>query len=361
MKIRVLAMSSADGRALNNGAILDFSGKIAGLYTKKKSFREILREPFKETLKRAEDTLESTHHGVFGHQTVTLFIEDAPKILTMVLNNEGLYNASENPICWTTIKATGLEEEMYQKWRILYADALRKQFPKMDEDELDKWTLIYAQYLISVFTPSTSLAYTTSIKRINYIIGWMENYIAEAANGTEFTQRLAQVFAEFIREFNKDLLIPGLRDPNNRTFSLFGTRERKTEWGENYCVSYKGSFAQLAQAQTHRKIHYEFRFLPEKTEKCFYVPDVLRDENIRSEWQNDAKLLMGNFPQGMLVLINERGTCEDFVLKCSKRLNETEDYLDEFISQTATTLMQYYDKAQDQAVKSVLYTQCTDV
>ena len=56
MKIRVLAMSSADGRVLNHGSILDFSGKIAGLYAKKKSFREILSEPFKETLKRAEDS-----------------------------------------------------------------------------------------------------------------------------------------------------------------------------------------------------------------------------------------------------------------------------------------------------------------
>lgn len=49
MKIRTLATSSADGRALNTGSILEFSGKLAGICQDTKNIREILSEPFTDT------------------------------------------------------------------------------------------------------------------------------------------------------------------------------------------------------------------------------------------------------------------------------------------------------------------------
>lgn len=360
MKIRTLATSSSDGRALNNGSILDFSGKIAGMIAAdKKNFREILSEPYSETLDRAENNLESNHHGIFGHQCVTLLIEDAPKILTMVLSSAGLFNVSENLSSFTEVKTSGLEEELYRKWQaIFYSDVVPKAFLNRSDEELKVLSLFYAQYLISIFASSTNLAYTTSVKRLNYIIGWMEDYIANSQALTLFEKRLIAVFVEFIREFDKNYIIPGLTDPNNREFSLFGTRERATEWGENYSYSYNGSFLQLAQAQIHRKIHYEFRFISPSEPICnratFYVPEIIRDSEHEEEWLNDATLLMREYPQGMMVRINERGTLEDFALKCSKTLDLSDIYTDELISQTAASLNQYYWGTKEKPVRDYL-------
>lgn len=360
MKIRTLAASSPDGRVLNKGSILDFSGKIAGMITSdRKNFHEILSEPYSETLGRAENNLESNHHGIFGHQCVTLMIEDAPKVLTMILSSAGLFNVSENLFCYSETKTSGLEEELYRKWQVIfYSDVVPKRFPEKSDEEQKELAVFYAQYLVSIFTPSTYLAYTTSVKRLNYIIGWMEDYIANSQTKTLFETRLKDVFTEFIREFDKNYIISGLTDPNNRVFSLFGSRERATEWGENYSYSYDGSFLELVQAQSHRKIHYEFRLISSDESVCnsanFYVPDVLSGSEYVDEWLTDATLLLHDYPQGMIVRINERGTLEDFALKCGKTLNSSDNHADELVKQTAATLNQYYLSVKAQSVRDYL-------
>ena len=44
MEIRTLAATSADGRALNQEVITDFSGKMAGVCYMKGSFDDLMRE-----------------------------------------------------------------------------------------------------------------------------------------------------------------------------------------------------------------------------------------------------------------------------------------------------------------------------
>jgi hypothetical protein len=113
--------------------------------------------------------------------------------------------------------------------------------------------------------------------------------------------------------------IEGLRDGKDRGFSLFATRSRREEIGENYCINYKGTFSELAQAQRHRTIHYEMT-IPKLDDCEFYVPPIIETDELRAEYLADMEKLKEYFPQGMLININERATIEDYCLKCRERL-----------------------------------------
>ena len=52
----------------------------------------------------------------------------------------------------------------------------------------------------------------------------------------------------------------------------------------------------------------------------YYVPEILKPhKDLVKEWGDDMKSVSEYYPQGMLVSIRERGTYEDFVLKCKER------------------------------------------
>lgn len=362
MEIRTLAATSVDGRAINQEAITDFSGKMAGVCYMKDSLDDLMHEPAERTLKRAQNALERFHHSVFGHESVTLYLESIPKILAMVLNNEKYYNTSEKSARYTVMKTSGKEEELYFKWREIFTKEISAKYPDMDIKMVEKYALENARYLISVFTPSTNMVYTTSVQQLNYIVGWMNDFIASrkstpGADGMDFDQKLADVFLEFVNKIDQNIIIPGLTDPKGRELSLFGKRKRDEEWGENYCYSYYGSFAQLAQAQRHRTLCYEFMFphfdgsdLFDKP--AFYIPEIIRDERHETEWLDDAKKLTENYPQGTMIRINERGTCENFILKCSERLCGQAQL--EICQQTTSTLVQYYWGTKSEAVRNYL-------
>lgn len=359
MEIRTLASTTFDGRFLNQGAIMDFSGKMAGICQMKETLDEIMREPEEIIFRRASSKIERQDHGVFGHETVTLYLQDIPKILAMVLNNEKYYNTSEKSARYTEMKTSGKEEELYHKWKDIFTSVISMKYNDMDPKMMAKLALENARYMISVFTPSTNMAYTTSIKQLNYIVGWMQNYIEQASSmkkASDFEHRLAMVFAEFVRKVDKELLIPGLTDPRDQGFSLFGKREHEEEWGENYSISYYGSFAQLAQAQSHRALHYEFMFSnfegTLRSNPGFYIPPIIYNGQYEKQWLDDAELIIDDFPQGMMLKINERGTCEDFISKCLEMLCGQTQL--EICAQTASTLSQYYYGTRNEKVHDLL-------
>jgi len=109
----------------------------------------------------------------------------------------------------------------------------------------------------------------------------------------------------------------------DRKLSLFGdTREKEEEFGENYCTTYYGSFAQLAQAQRHRTLDYQMIFNEE--DPTFYIPKIIMSsedsDELEDMWLDDIHYVAGNFPQGLMVKITERGTYQNFMLKCMERL-----------------------------------------
>ena len=316
MKIKVIA-STKVGYNLPKEEAIDFSGKSAGICYLPDTIDTLFAEDSAKTKRRVEGNIKSGHHSVFGHPTYNLSLEGMPKILAMILNNEKIYNTSEKSARYTIMEPSLEEKELYEKWIEIYIDQITKKYPEFEEKRIKKLAQENARYLISIFTPATVMEYTTNFGQLNYIINWAKDYI-EKESDTVFSIKLKEVLKEFLKEM-PDLEVEGLDSRvKNRSFSLFAKRNnRKEEFGENYCVNYLASFAQLAQAQRHRTISYEVTLL-EKPE--YYIPPIIKNTEFEGEWIKDISSLEKFFPQGMLVKVNERGTIENFVLKCTERL-----------------------------------------
>ena len=336
MKIKVIASTKVDYEMPIDEA-LDFSGKSAGICYLPDTLDTLFGEEKEKTLRRANGTLKSGHHSVFGHINYNFSLEGIPKILAMVLNNEKMYNTSEKSARYTKMQATEEEKELYEKWIKIYTKCINEKYPQIDEKRALKLAQENARGLISVFTPATTMEYTTNLGQINYIMHFMENYINDTTKNSDFEIKLKAVFKEFLESMPNIKIDELNADIKKRELSLFAKRkDRKEEFGENYCTSYLATFSELAQAQRHRTLSYEITLLDENK---FYVPPIIRGTELEKEWLQDIKSLEKNFPQGMLIKVNERGTVENFVLKCTERLCGAAQL--EIMQQTTQTMEKY--------------------
>ena len=351
MKIKVIA-STKVGYEMPKEEALNFSGKSAGICYLPDTLETLFNEPQEKTEKRANMTLKSGHHSVFNHPTYNLSLEGIPKILAMILNNEKMYNTSEKSARYTKMEPSEAEKVLYEKWIEIYKKCISEQYPKIEEKRVQKLAQENARYLISVFTPATVMEYTVNFGQLNYIAHFFENFINDETKTTDFDIKLKKVFKEFL-EALPDLQVEGLNsDAKNREISFFAKRKnRKEEFGENYSTTYLASFAELAQAQRHRTLNYEVCLL-EKPE--FYVPPIIRGTELENEWIKDIESLKEYFPQGMLIKINERGTVENFVLKCTERICGAAQL--EIMEQTIDTMNKYleYTKKTNEDVYNYL-------
>ena len=341
MKIKVIA-STKVGYSLPKEEAVIFSGKSAGICYLPDSIETLFSEPLEKTQRRANGNIKSGHHSVFGHPTYNLILEGVPKILAMILNNEKMYNTSEKSARYTIMKPSIQEKELYKKWIDIYMTQISKKYPEFDVKRVKKLAQENARYLISVFTPATIMEYTVNFGQLNYIINWAKDYI-ENEEDTTFSLKMKKVFKDFL-EAIPDLEIEGLDSRvKNRAFSMFAKRKnRQEEFGENYCTTYLASFAQLAQAQRHRTLSYEMTLLDTPQ---YYIPPIIKDTELEKEWLEDISSLQEFFPQGMLVQVNERGTIENFVLKCMERLCGSTQL--EIMEQTDKTMKKYMEAVKD--------------
>ena len=347
MKIKVIG-STKIGYKMPKEEAINFSGKSAGICYMPDSLETLFSEPIEKTEKRAKGTLASGHHSVFGHVTYNLSLEGIPKILAMILNNEKIYNTSEKSARYTKMEPSDKEKALYEKWIEIYSKVIKEQYPEIDDKKVKKLAMENARYLISVFTPATIMEYTVNFGQLNYIAHWFENFIKNEPD-TAFNIKLKKVFAEFNEQIS-DLIVPELNsDAKGRTISLFAKRKREEEFGENYCVNYQGTFAELAQAQRHRTLYYEV-FIPE--EHKYFVPPIIKGTEFENEWLKDISSLDEEFPQGLLLDINERGTVENFIMKCQERLCgaaqleialQTKEILNKYMENTKENKKEIYD------------------
>lgn len=347
MQVKVLA-STKVGYKMPKEEAINFSGKSAGICYMPDSLDTLFSEPKEKTERRAKGTLVSGHHSVFGHITYNLALEGIPKILAMILNNEKMYNTSEKSARYTKMEPSEKEEKLYEKWIEIYQNEIKKQYPEIDDKKIKKLAMENARYLISVFTPATIMEYTVNFGQLNYIAHWFENFVKNAPN-TAFNVKLKKVFEEFNEQIS-DLLVPELNsDVKGRTISFFAKRKREEEFGENYCVNYQGTFAELAQAQRHRTLYYEVS-IPE--EHTYFVPPIIKGTELEREWLKDISSLDEEFPQGLMLDINERGTVENFIMKCQERLCgaaqleialQTKEILNKYIENTKDTKKEIYE------------------
>lgn len=341
MKIEVIA-STKVGYSMSKEEAVDFSGKSAGICYLPDTVESLFLEPSEKTARRASNNIKSGHHSVFNHPTYNLCFDGIPKILAMVLNNEKMYNTSEKSARYTRMTPSPSEKALYEKWILLFEEQISLAYPNFDEKRVKKLAQENARYLISVFTPATVMEYTVTFGQLNYIINWAKDFIANNYSDT-FSLKLKDVFSDFLNAL-PDLAVDGLDSKlKNRSFSLFAQRKsRYEEFGENYCTTYLASFAQLAQAQRHRTLSYEFSLLDVPQ---FYIPPIIRNTELEKVWLDDISSLVNYFPQGMLVQVNERGTIENFVLKCTERLCGSAQL--EIMEQTHNTLLKYLEATKN--------------
>ena len=331
----------------NKKEAINLSGKIAGVCYDKEGFENLLNEPESRTARRIDMTLNNGHHSVYDHIMISFNIQNIPKILAMVLNNEHQYTTSEKSARYTPVVRkdgsiiTEDEERLYNKWLNIFKIKIKSQYGYIYNDsKIQKLAQENARYLVTVFMP-TQMIYSTSFRQINYIASWMQNYIATANFDNDFERKLATYMNEFIEELNNlNVLEDGLlKNEKHRTISLFGKNLdfKEEHFGDVYSTLYKGSLAEYAQAQRHRTLDYQMEFLDKKE---YYIPPIIADDQMLvDEWLGDMQIVRGVTPQGELVKISEVGKYEDFILKCKERLCSGAQL--EIAEQTRETLLRY--------------------
>jgi hypothetical protein len=305
---------------------LKFSGHEAGICYMKEDFKTILNEPIEDTMRRVRGTVMSGHHSVADHVWFNLLFEGIPKIIAMILNNEKMYTTSEKSARYTHMKASPEEDATYNKWIHIFEEEIKKEYPqckwpKMGDLLAEKLAQENARYFISVFTPATTMGYTVSLRQGNYLIGFCESLMEDCDKSPDpFMKLLRPWIVELHDALYNIMNVDGLRDNRGRKFSLFATRRRRESNDENYCINYSGSFAEMAQAQRHRTLWYEM-LVPNPDNSEIFVPPIIRgNDALVSAYLSDMEPLKYNYPQGMLIDINERGPVEAFCWKCHERL-----------------------------------------
>lgn len=338
----------------------EYSAKLAGECYEPEGWEKLKNESEKKTAFRENLTLSMEHQTPYEHVNIGFEAINIPKILAMVLNNERQCSTSEKSARYTAIvpnsdteikdlpvgegtdkSITEAEVELYKKWMMIFRVKIKDTYGKcFDDKKIEKLAQENARYLVTVFA-STKMVHTLPLIQLNRIVTYMKEYM-QKENKTEFDERLIESFKEFITCLENVNVLDDKMQSNfkSRSLSLFadGPIERD-EFGYSYATNYKGSFAQLAQAQRHRTLEYGMSFLEEK--EFFIPPILLSDPMLVDEWLNDITSVANVNPQGELVSINELGTYSKFILKTKERLCSAAQQ--EIMAQTRATLLKYKD------------------
>ncbi len=328
---------------------LNYSGKIAGICYSKEGFKALEKEKEEITKKRNNLTLNLEHHSVFDHLNIGLNLSNVPKIVAMLLNNEKQYNTSEKSARYTPVirKEGGIisqeEEVLYNKWMHIFKEEIKKEYSDvLKENKIEKLAQENSRYLVTVFMP-TELIYTVPLAQLNKITSFMNKMIKED-NKDDFKRKIIPYLKEFVSLLSKlNVLEERLQiNSKNRSFSLFGEKLKEEYFGDVYSTNYKTSLASLAQAHRHRTIDYEIFLLKEKE---YFIPPIIKDNPLLvKEWLKDIQSLAHVYPQGELVLVNETGTYQNFLLKAKERLCSNAQL--EIANQTKKTLEKYQEALQ---------------
>ena len=347
MKIEILPniYLKEDGTFDKEKAI-NLCGNIAGICYDKEGFHHLENEDESKTNRRINMTLNNGHHSVYDHITINFNIQNIPKILAMVINNEHQYTTSEKsarytPVVKTSDLITSDEEILYNKWLEIFKVKIKERYGFIYKDfRIEKLAQENARYLVSVFMP-TQMIYSTSLRQINYIASWMEEYINNHDKNDDFQNKLSSYMKEFISELDRlNILEDGLlKNEKERTISLFGNNldDTKEYFGNVYITKYEATLAYLAQAQRHRTLDYKMEFMKDKK---YYIPEIV----LVGEWLNDMDSVKNVIPQGELIYITETGTYENFILKCKERLCTAAQL--EIMRKTKEILLKYKDNLE---------------
>lgn len=319
----------------------------------KEDIEAILNEDIERTQRRIDQTLGSGHHSVYQHVHYTLVFKDIPKIIAMLINNEKPYTTSEKSARYTKMTNLPVEEkERYDNWLGRFKEMIRAEYPLLLDTHITKLAMENSRYMISVFTPTT-MVYTTNLSQLNYLIEMMLKFVREsqekyADNG--FVTKLNKQILLFV-ECLKPFEVEGMNRKNKGiSLSMFQLEEpvaMEYYFGNTYETNYWATWAQFAQAQRHRTLHYNV-FIPQYDGMgpgdFLYVPPIITSDEMKQDWIGDmVSLPKDTFPQAGKILVQERGLYEHFILKCHERLCCQAQ--NEIMQQTKDTFAMYLEMA----------------
>ena len=371
MTVKIVGLTTTDEEQIKKITKEDYElngGHSANICYTQKSYDEILAEPKEKTILRATGNKENKHHSVFGHDNIELYFEGIPKIIAMLINNEKEYNTSEKSGRYTTMFGSEKENELYNKWKTIFIDEIKKEYPNevyLTDKMITKKAMENSRYLLSVFM-RTKMKYTTSFRQFNYLYDFTCKMIDEETNNP-----LKQELKPYLEEFRDTLLstgfiTDGIREYRNRSFSLIQDDNTfDDQFGRCYSVNYDSSFPALADLQRHRSLDYSLSL---KEERDFYVPKIIRDKSdLVREWKEDLNSV-STFPQGLLVNVNETGKYEDFIMKMYERLctaaqlevcDITRETLDKYIKSLEISKLKSDKKILEEMKKYTIGARCT--
>lgn len=333
MNVKLIACTNVVGEDVPSNfdkeAALNFGAKMAGVCYMNGLFEELMNEPKDRTEKRKLQTLASGHHSVYDHFKLTLEFSGIPKILAMILNNEKDYSTSEKSARYTKYdELSEPSKSLYFKWRLKLREIIKNKYSFLYDNtkegdkayaKIDRLAQENARYFVSVFEPTTLMAYTVSLRQLNYIIYMLKNY-AKFCDESKFNKLLIpfiDTFVSLLYDYVVEDLIPRGK---NRRISLFGDKKYESIpdfFSYAYQTSFYSTFACEAQNQRHRS-ESNFIYIPDNFN--FYVPEILENKNDIDEWLTDAKLVDGTYPQGQIIKVVQTGSLDTLALKATERI-----------------------------------------
>lgn len=314
-----------------------FSGKAAGVCYMKDSYFGTTVSDNDKAKSRFDRISQTGHHSIADHTFISVLFEDIPKVTAMVLNSIGFYNTSEKSGRYTVMNCKDNSEfkknyELYEKWNSIFNTLIKEYDSNIDDKLREKLSLENARYMLSVFAPSTTMVYTTSLRMWSYIRQWCERYII-AWNlssldlvKSEFNLKLLECIKELYDCLSQSFMYSDkLIDNKGNNFKFLAKQTNYNIWqteecySDCYMIQYKSSFADLAQQQRHRTLDYFMCFDGTGIIK-YYVPKILRGTEYEKEWTEDLESVSNTFPIATLVDVVETGTITNFMLKCDERL-----------------------------------------
>lgn len=335
-----------------------YQGQIGGICYSEDGLMASFSENEEKTEKRVNGTTSGEHQTVFEHVNVGLYLQDSPKFLNMILNNEHQYSTSERSLRYTTIKEWELPStfiEFYNKWNDIFFAKIKSTYGGIKSDkQIMKLAMENSRYLMPVTIP-TEMVHTLPLAQLNRVTNYLMDYRDNGVNGKKdnLHEQMVPYIDEFIGQLREANVIDDrlLSNRKHRSLSIFGEDLKNTEryFGDVYSTVYESSFASLAQAQRHRTIYYQMERLNDD-EINYFVPPIISDDPIlTSMWFEDNQYLakeFGTIPQSEKVIVSEKGTFDNFVMKMKERLCSAAQL--EVAMQTEETRDEYYNYLVEQ-------------
>ena len=337
---------------------MSYQGQIGGICYSEDGLMASFSENEEKTETRVNGTTSGEHQTVFEHVNVGLYLQGSPKFLNMILNNEHQYSTSERSLRYTTIKEWELPSafiEFYNKWNDIFFTKIKSVYGGIKSDkQIMKLAMENSRYLMPVTIP-TEMVHTLPLAQLNRVTNYLMDYRDNGVNSKKdnLHEQMVPYIDEFIGQLREVNVIDDrlLSNRKHRSLSIFGEDLKNTEryFGDVYSTVYESSFASLAQAQRHRTIYYQMERLNDD-EISYFVPPIISDDPIlTSMWFEDNQYLakeFGSIPQSEKVIVSEKGTFDNFVMKMKERLCSAAQL--EVAMQTEETRDEYYNYLVEQ-------------